>query len=103
MRVDAIERKTVAIVSFGPLGRCDDGTWPIGMGFAPGQFFQVTVDPDKRSPDGEFIRFGTYPGDELVGWQLVSAMTVVSVLGEWNGDEPPVLHYGSGGVTSVEK
>lgn len=102
MRVDDIKCKTVAIVVFGPLTRCDDGTWPIGMGFAPGHFFQVTVDPDKRSPDGEFIRFGTNPGDELVGWQLVSAIGVVSVLGEWDGDQPPTMHYGSG-VTIVKE
>lgn len=96
MNVAGIQKKTVAIVVLGPLGRNEDGKWPVGMGFTLGQFFQVTVDPEKFSPDGQFIYFGRHKGDEILGWQLASVVQVVSVLGEWDGDEPPTLHYAPG-------
>lgn len=93
MRLEEIKQRCVAIVSVGPLDKNEDGTWPVGFGFQVGQFYQCTIDPARFSPCGEFYRFGTFQGDELVGWQLVDAMRVVSVLADWDGDEPPTMHW----------
>jgi hypothetical protein len=94
-RVDVIKKKCVAIVRFGPLTAND--------GYRAGEYFQVTIDPDKVSPSGEFIRFGTTDGDEIVGWQRCAAMSVVEILGEWVGGHKPLLQYGTGadGVTMM--
>lgn len=58
-----------------------------------GRFFQVTIDPCKLSPDGKFIRLGNNDGDELIGWQLIDWITVMSILGVWTGNEKPLLQY----------
>ncbi len=74
-----ITKKCTAIVTFGEFS-------PL-TGTRPGMLFQVTIDPAKISPSGEYIRFGD-AGDEITGWQRCSAMSVVEVLGEWEeGDE----------------
>lgn len=84
--VGEISRRVVAIVSFGPPTPTD--------GTRPGVFFQVTIDPEKLSPSGEYIRFGLYQGDEIVGWQKSSAITVVEILGDWpEGEESPKLYF----------
>jgi hypothetical protein len=83
-----IKTKQVCIVKFGPLSNTD--------GLRPAEYYQVTIDPGKLSANGKFIRFGTNNGDEIVGWQKCSAITIVDVLGEWDGDEPPVMLYGTG-------
>lgn len=85
-----IKVKSVAIVKFGPAGFETDG-------FRPGEYFQVTIDPAMIA--GDFIRFGKHRGDEIVGWQRIGALTVVQILGEWNGDTPPDMHIGADGVT----
>lgn len=78
-------KKCRAIVMFGLPGGF--------LGEKPATFFQVTIDPAKVSPNGEYIRFGFTEGDELVGWQKVSAMTICEILGEYNDDGtyPPSL------------
>lgn len=89
-----IEKKTTAIVKFGPITETD--------GMRPAEYFQVTIDPEKISPDEKFIRLGTENGDELVGWQRIAALSVVCILGEWEDpDIPPVFNYGapSGKIT----
>jgi len=54
--------------------------------------YQVTIDPDKKSPSGQFIRFGTYAGDELMGWMPLAGLVLVEVLStDWH-DEPGVLY-----------
>jgi len=73
--------KCKAIVMFGP----DHPE----RGKHPGQFYQVTIDPDFMSPGGDFIRFGMTPGDEIVGWQMVSGLTICEVLGYYDGDVYP--------------
>lgn len=75
--------KTVAIVKFGPAGFETDG-------ITPAQYYQVTIDPDKVS--GDYIRFGGHPGDEILGWQRIAALTVVHVLGEWSGETPETFN-----------
>jgi hypothetical protein len=81
----------VAIVRFGP-------ETPTG-GLRPSEYYQVTIDPLMVSPNGEFIRFGQKPGDEITGWQRVSAMTVLENLGDWDGDNPPTMTIGADSVT----
>ena len=69
-----IQEKIVAIVQFGPPSE--------NSGTRAGEYYQVTIDPHKVSPDGLFIRFGNNPGDEINGWQRAEALTIVSVLGK---------------------
>lgn len=88
----AIEKKTVCIVKFTGVGLVTG---------VPGRFFQVTIDPQKISPSGEFIRFGSHPGDELVGWQRVDWLAIEEILGVWTDEKPPELSYGTGGVTML--
>jgi hypothetical protein len=73
--VAEIAERIVAIVRFGPPTPAD--------GWRPGEYYQVTIDPHKFSPCGGFIRFGTYGGDELVGWQNAEQIFVVSVIRSW--------------------
>jgi len=42
--------------------------------------YQVTIDPDKMSPTGQFMRFGTHAADELTGWMPVAGLVLVEVL-----------------------
>lgn len=83
----AISNKCVAIVKFGPAGFPTDG-------FKAGEYYQVTLDPNLVSKSGDFIRLGTYPGDEIMGWQRAMALTVVEVLAEFDGAEPPPIVTG---------
>jgi hypothetical protein len=74
-----VSSKTRAIVCFGP---ATDTT-----GMRPGEFFQVTIDPNMASPGGHYIRFDARPReghepDEIHGWQRISALTVCEVLHE---------------------
>jgi len=87
-----ITKKSVVIVRFGPGGFATDG-------FKPAEYFQVTVDPRYVSKSGEFIRLGQTQGDEIVGWQRVAALTVVEVLAEFEGEQPPSIVTGHDSVT----
>ncbi len=89
-----IKEKCVAIVRFGISGTQMDG-------HKAGEYFQVTIDPAKISPSGEYIRLGGNPGDEIVGWQKASAITVIEVLGIWDGGESPVMPYGDAGKVTM--
>lgn len=86
VRMDEIDisKKCVCIVKFGPATPVD--------GFKVAEYYQVTIDPAKASKGGEFIRFGDYPGDEILGWQRIKAMTILEVIGEYKADGsfPPV-------------
>lgn len=88
-----IDKKCVAIVKFGP-------AMPTS-GMRPAEYFQCTIDPAMASPSGEYIRFGQNPGDEIMGWQRVEAITIVELLGDWNGDESPTMHIGVNNVTMM--
>lgn len=74
--VTDITKKCTAIVRFGPSGTAMDG-------IKSGEYFQVTIDPTKVSPSGEYIRFGETGGDEIMGWQRAAAISVVEILGDW--------------------
>lgn len=85
MKISDVKKKSVAIVTF---------TTPDQFVYAaPGKYFQVTIDPGKLSPDGNFIRFGNNGGDELLGWQPSQWIEVCEVLGEWDSEKPPTLFY----------
>lgn len=91
-----ITKKCTAIVTFGMFG--------LETGSRPGMLFQVTIDPAKISPAGDYIRFGDTPGDEITGWQRCSCMSVVEVLGDWeDGDDTPtkLFNYGSQGKVTM--
>ena len=89
IEVTQVSQRLVAIVKFGPAGFTGDG-------MKAGEYYQVTVDPRKISPSGAFIRFGDYPGDEVVGWQRCQAMSIVEILGDWPYEEDrPMLNYGT--------
>lgn len=67
-----IAKPVVAIVMFGP------ATETSGMRTA--EYYQVTLDPAYVSPNGEYIRFGLHPGDEIIGWQRIKALTICEIL-----------------------
>ena len=94
MRISDIRERIVAIVKFGPAGFQTDG-------IKPGEYFQVTIDPQKISPSGEFIRFGATDGDEILGWQRAAAITIVEVLGTYGKDETPLLKYGTANLVQM--
>ncbi len=91
-----ITKKIVAIVRFGPAGAETDG-------IRPGEYFQVTVDPDHFSSSKEYIRFGMNDGDEITGWQKAKMITVVDVLAEWpeDGSRVQIPWHTSGAVTQT--
>lgn len=90
----AITKKSVVIVRFGPGGFATDG-------FKPAEYYQVTIDPKHVSKSGDFIRLGQTPGDEIVGWQRVMALTVVEVLAEFEDPDSvlPTIVTGHDSVT----
>lgn len=54
--------------------------------------YQVTLDPDRLSPNGDFIRFGQWSddggaGDEITGWIHLDDLTVEEILAEWDGTQ----------------
>lgn len=84
-----VTERVVAIVKYGPPTDAD--------GLRPGEFYQVTIDPERFSPCGAFIRFGTYRGDELIGWQNANMLYVVSYIAPWtdeDGENGPMLPWG---------
>jgi hypothetical protein len=88
-----LTKKTVVIIRFGPETAVS--------GMTPAQYYQVTVDPEMTSPSGDYIRFGEHQGDEIRGWQKTSAMHIIEVLGEWEGDQPPKMTIGNSSVTML--
>lgn len=73
-----ITKKCVAIVMFGPATQTS--------GTRPAEYYQVTLDPKFVSPNGEFIRLGRNPGDEIIGWQRIAALTVCEIIADYPED-----------------
>lgn len=69
-----ITKLTRVILQFGPPAA--------NSGMRAGEYFQVTIDPNMASPEGDYIRFGMREGDEIQGWQRIASMTICEVLGE---------------------
>lgn len=78
MEPKTIEKKCRAIVMFCPATDTD--------GTRPATFYQVTLDPRKVSPGGEYIRLGMNEADEINGWQRIASLTVCEILGDYNED-----------------
>lgn len=54
--------------------------------------YQVTLDPARLSPAGDFVRFGQWSdgggaGDEITGWVHLDDLTVEEILAEWDGTQ----------------
>lgn len=77
-QLEEITKKCRAIVMFGPPTDTS--------GYKAGEFFQVTIDPARVSPGGDYIYFGNTSGDQITGWQRIEAITVCEILGEYNED-----------------
>lgn len=70
-----IKKPVRAIVQFGP------ATTVSGM--KGGEYFQAVIDPNMKSPGGDFIRFDQgFQGGEIHGWQRLACITVCEVLGD---------------------
>ncbi len=89
MTETVITKPTLVIVCFGPATPA--------TGLRPAEYYQVTVDPDMCSPSGEYIRFGFYDNDEILGWQRVAGMTIVEVLGDSDKKLNAPSGYSAGG------
>lgn len=78
LMIDEIGQKTLAIVRFTEnAGRI--------------VHYQVTIDPSKKSPSGQFMRFGTHAMDEVTGWQPLAGMVLVEILSQdWQDDLPEI-------------
>lgn len=53
--------------------------------------YQVTFDPERLSPSGDYIRFGGHgdgkgAGDEITGWIHKDDIAVLEVIAEWDGE-----------------
>lgn len=63
-------------------------------GTAAGAFYEAVIDPNMKSPGGEFLRFDQrFQGGEVHGWQRASALTVCEVLGAVAYKETPPEGY----------
>lgn len=54
--------------------------------------YSVTLDPERVSPTGDFMRFGQWGdgkghGDEITGWVMHEDLVLFEVIAEWNGNE----------------
>lgn len=50
------------------------------------------------SKSGDYIRFGKYKGDEIIGWQRVDALTVCEILCDWPKEGDPQISMTEGPV-----
>jgi len=78
LMIDAIDKKTLGIVRF------TENSGRI-------VHYQVTIDPSKKSPSGQFMRFGTHAMDEITGWQPLAGMVLVEILSQDWQDELPEI------------
>ncbi len=68
-------------------------------GRVPEVHYQVTLDPELVSPSGQYIRCGSHPGDEVIGWQPIGELVIVEKLAEWVGDNLPELPKQEGALS----
>jgi len=68
--IETVTHPCIAIVAF-----TDEMTRPMSHTVC----YQVTIDPAKVSPSGEFIRFD-HGASEIHGWKRVDDITILEVL-----------------------
>lgn len=68
--IETVTKPCIAIVAF-----TDEMSRPMSHTVC----YQVTIDPAKVSPSGEFIRFEHGPS-EIHGWKRVDDITILEVL-----------------------
>jgi hypothetical protein len=89
--IDTITKKQVAIVSFDQDLKNAKLLNDLGHPSMRVVTYQVTLDPARLSPEGQFVRFGQYSdglgqGDEMTGWILLDDLTIEEVLAEEDSD-----------------
>lgn len=83
--------KQVAIVSFLQDVNNAKLLADLGHPFPRVTAYSVTLDPERLSPSGEFIRFGVWgdgkgQADEITGWIFVEDIVVEETLAEHDGE-----------------
>jgi len=68
--IETVTKPCVAIVAF-----TDEMSRPMSHTVC----YQVTIDPAKVSPSGEFIRF-EHGSSEIHGWKRVDEITILEIL-----------------------
>lgn len=96
----SVKAKQVAIVCFDQDLKNADLLNSLGHPAPRIVCYQVTLDPARLSPEGEFIRFGMGgdgpgAGDEITGWVALADLTVEEVLAEWDGEQFRVFEPGA--------
>lgn len=66
-----VKSPTIAIVAFAP---------ELDRPLSHTVCYQVTIDPDKLSPSGEFIRFDHDAQCEIHGWKKVDEIEILEIL-----------------------
>jgi hypothetical protein len=89
--IEAITKKQVAIVSFDQDLKNAKMLNALGHPAPRVITYQVTLDPARLSPEGQFVRFGQWSdglgaGDEITGWILLDDLTVEEILAEHDGE-----------------
>ena len=89
--IEAITKKQVAIVSFDRELKNVKILDDLGHPAPRVVTLQVTLDPARLSPEGNFVRFGQWSdglgqGDEITGWVLLDDLTVEEILAEHDGE-----------------
>lgn len=84
--------KQVAIVSF--VRDFKNAHMLEGMGHPAPRVvsYSVTIDPERLSPSGEFIRFGVWgdgkgQADEITGWILLEDLSIDEILAQHDGEQ----------------
>jgi hypothetical protein len=88
--IEAITKKQVAIVSFDRDLKNAKILDDLGHPAPRVVTYQVTLDPARLSPEGQFVRLGQgHDGlgqaDEITGWVLLDDLTIEELLAEWDG------------------
>lgn len=87
----SIKSKQVAIVSFVRDFKNAEMFQALGHPVPRVISYAVTLDPERLSPSGEFIRFGVWnddkgAGDEITGWILLEDLSIDEILAEHDGE-----------------
>jgi len=90
--IHSIRAKQVAIVCFDQDLKNHDMLQSLGHPAPRVVHYQVTLDPERLSPDGEFVRLGQGndgqgQSDEITGWIPLIDLTIEEILADWDGEQ----------------